>query len=245
MSKIIRSAFIRRREIWLPTIWGWLALLLIGAAMVVLVARSLHPFLAPTQPVGARILVVEGWMEPEGLDQAIVAFRSGRYERIVTTGGPISWPGLHGPSTFAERAAGYLKQHGLAEDAVTAVPVPNTAQDRTYLSAVMVREWAQRTGLALDALDVFSSGTHARRSRLLYRLAFGPSVNVGVYAARSSDYDADAWWRTSTGARDVLDQAIGLLWVKCFFRPPPPGSHEERWAVQPREAGGIVGNYGY
>jgi len=234
---MIRQALVRRREIWLLTIWGWLALLLIGAAVIVLVARNLHSFLAPNEPVGARILVVEGWMNPEGLDQAIVAFRSGGYERVVTTGGLMDWPELHGPATFAERAASYLKQHGLADALVTAVPAPKSAQDRTFLSAVMVREWAKRSGLTLHALDVFSSGTHARRSRLLYRLAFGPNVDVGVFAARFSAYDADAWWRTSTGARDVLDQAIGLLWVKCFFWPPQPSSHEERWAVQPKEAG--------
>jgi len=230
--------FIRRRDIWLPTIWGWLVLLLIGAATIVLVARNLHAFLAPNQPVGARILVVEGWMDPEGLDQAAAAFRSGGYERVITTGEPIErWPGTSGHATYAERAADYLKQHGLENASVTAVPAPLSAQDRTYLSAVMVREWAKRSGIDINVLDVFSSGTHARRSRLLYQLAFGSSVKVGVIAALSSGYDPDAWWLTSTGARDVLDQAIALLWVKCFFRPPPPGSHEERWAVQPRETG--------
>jgi hypothetical protein len=235
---MMRQVLVRRREIWLPTIWGWLALLLIGAATIVLVGRSLHSILAPNEPVGARVLVVEGWMDPEDLDQAVAVFRAGGYERLVTTGGPIErWPRHQGHATFAERAADYLKQHGLADASVTAVPTPESAQDRTFLSAVMVREWAKRSGLTFDALDVFSSGTHARRSRLLYRLAFGPNVEVGVFAARFSDYDADAWWRTSIGARDVLDQAIGLLWVKCFFWPPPPGSHEERWAVQPREAG--------
>jgi hypothetical protein len=206
-------------------------LLLISSATAVLFVLTLYPFLALNQPVGARVLVVEGWMEPEGLDQAIAAFRSGHYERVVTTGGPIDWPRLNGPTTFAERAASYLKQHGLADNIVTDVSAPKTAQDRTYLSAVMVREWAQRTGLAVDALDVFSFGTHARRSRLLYRLAFGPSVRVGVLAARPSEYDADAWWRTSTGTRDVLDQAIGLLWVKCFFRPARPDSDKEHRAI--------------
>jgi len=235
----MRPVFFRRREIWLPTIWGWLALLLVGAATIMLVARSLHSFLALTQPVGARVLVVEGWMDADGLDQAVAAFLSGGYERVLATGGPTDWPELHGYVTYAELAADYLKQHGLAEASVTAVPTPLSAQDRTFLSAVMVREWAKRSGLAFNALDVFSSGTHARRSRLLYRLAFGPNVEVGVFAARSSEYDANAWWRTSTGARDVLDQAIGLLWVKCFFRAPPPGSHEERWAAPPREMGGI------
>lgn len=226
---MIRPVLVRRREIWLPTIWGWLVLLFMSTATIILGARNLYPFLAPNQPVGAPVLVVEGWMDPEGLDQAVAAFHSGGYERVVTTGGPIEWPDLHGNATFAERAAWYLKQHGLADASVTAVPAPYSAQDRTYVSAVMVREWAKRSGLTFDAFDVFSSGTHARRSRQLYQMAFGPNVEVGVVAARSSNYDADRWWRKSNGARDILEQAIGLLWVKCFFWPPPPGSIEERW----------------
>lgn len=234
----MRAPLVRRREIWFPTIWGWLVLLLIAAATIVFVARNLHGFLAPNHAVGARVLVVEGWLNPEGLDQAVSAFRAGAYERVVTTGGPIDWPELRAHATFAERAADYLRRHGLADASVTAVPAPETLEDRTYLSAVMVREWARRSGLAFDALDVFSSGTHARRTRLLYRLAFGPNVEVGVFAARSSDYDANAWWRTSTGARDVLDQAIGLLWVKIFFWPAQSGSHEERWATAPGETRG-------
>jgi len=235
----MRVALVRRRVIWLPTIWGWLMLLLIGAAMIALVTRNLHSFLATNEPVGARVLVVEGWLEPGELDQAVAAFRSGSYERIVTTGGPIyySWGPIQGHATFAERAADYLKKR-LPDASVTAVPTPDTAQHHTYLSGVTVRDWAKRSGITFKRLDVFSSGVHARRSRLLYRLTFGPNVDVGVFAARSaSNYDANAWWRTTTGARMVLDETIRLLWVKCFFWPPAPGSHEERWTVSPREAG--------
>jgi DUF218 domain len=211
----------RRREAWLPTLWGWLALMSIFAVALVLGARNLHEFLAVNQPVGASVLVVEGWLDPDGLDQAFGAFRRGGYQRIVTTGGPIEdWPSTRGYASFAERAADYLEsRHGVPHGLVTSVPVPPSAQDRTYLSAVMVRTWAQRSGLAFDRLDVFSSGTHARRSRLLYRLAFGPSVEVGVYAAQSSDYDADHWWRSVMGVRDVLEQGIGYMWVECCFWP--------------------------
>jgi len=226
----------RRREIWLPTIWGWLALLLVGAAAIVLVARSLYPLLAPQDLVRGRLLVVEGWMNPEGLDQAFATFRAGGYEHVVTTGGRIGWPKPDAHATFAELAADYLRRRGLREVPVTAIPTPDSAQDRTFLSAVMVREWARQTGLTVDALDVVSLGTHARRSHLLYRLAFGPNVAVGVLAARSSEYNADAWWRSSSGTRDVIDQAIALLWVKIFFWPPPAGTHEERWAVPPKRA---------
>jgi hypothetical protein len=221
----MRPVLVRRREIWLPTIWGWLVLLIIGAVTTALIARSVHPFLAANQPVGARVLVVEGWMEYEELDQVVAALRAGRYERVVTTGGPIHpihyWPENHGPVTYAERAADYLKKR-LPDASVTALPAPDSGQDRTFLSAVMVRGWAKRSGLKLDALDVFSSGTHARRSRILYRMAFGPKVKVGVLAATSYDYDVDAWWRTSYGAEEVVRQAIALLWVQCCFWPPSP-----------------------
>jgi len=214
---------LQKREVVVPTLWGWIALLVAGAVAVLFAALNLHAFLAVDQPVGAKLLVVEGWIEPQGLDQAIAAFRSGRYERVVTTGGPIDrWP-PSGHHTYADLAADYLRRHGLADASVTAVPAPGSSVERTYLSAVMVRAWAGRAGLVLEQLDVFSSGTHARRSRLLYRLAFGGKVRIGVYAARSTDYDGREWWRTSVGVRDVLDQAVGLLWVKCFFWPSRPG----------------------
>ena len=218
---MMRPAFLRRREIWLPTLWGWLVLLIAGAAAVVLLARDLYGFLAPNQPVGARILVVEGWMDPEGLDQAVAAFRSRGYERVVTTGGPVEYWARPRPgaATYADIAADYLKQHGLENVPVAAAPAPAADRERTYLSAVAVRDWARRSGLRFDALDVFSWGPHARRTRMLYRLAFGPDVRIGVFAARSSDYAAEAWWRTSIGSREVLEQAAALLWQKCFFWP--------------------------
>ena len=209
---------VQRRELWFPTLWGWGALLFIGVAIVLLLGRNLYSFLAVNDPVRAQVLIVEGWMGPDELDQAIAAYRAGHYERIVTTGGPLySWPRTH--ATYADRAADYLRQEGIPPSSVIAVHAPKSAQERTYLSAVMVREWARQTGLNLPAVDVFSVGTHARRSRLLYRLAFGSDLRVGVLAGTPSDYDPAAWWRTSVGARDVLDQAIGLLWVKLFFWP--------------------------
>ena len=221
---IMRPVLARRREFWLPTIWGWLVLLLMGAATIVFVARNLHSFLAINEPVGARVLVIEGWLRQPQLDEAAAVFRSGRYERILTTGGPIHyWPDSHGPATFAERAADYLKRR-LPDASITAVPAPDLMRNRTFLTAVVVREWAKRSGLNFEALDVFSAGAHARRSRILYRSAFGPKIKVGVFAVKSPDYDADAWWRTSHGAEEVVQQAIALLWVQCCFWPPSPDS---------------------
>jgi hypothetical protein len=216
----------RRRELWLPTLWGWLAIAIIGALVLVLFARNVYAFLAPNEPVGARVLVVEGWMDAEGLDQAIAVIRSGKYATVVTTGGPIEhWLRPQRRVSYAEVAADYLAERlGVQTARITAVPSPEVGRERTYRSAILVREWAKRSGLAVDALDIFSWGPHARRTRMLYRLVFGPQVDIGVYAATSPDYAGDTWWRTSIGAKEVIEQAIGLVWQKCFFWPSTSGS---------------------
>jgi DUF218 domain len=233
-------ALIRRRQIWLPTPWGVLLLCIVVAALAILAARHVGGYLAASDRAvgrdgkGARTLVVEGWLDESDLDEAIATFRRGHYERVVTAGGPIdSWQeGVVWP-TFAERVANYLKRHGLADADVVAVPAPASTQERTFLSAIVVRDWARRLEPPLDALDLFSSGPHARRSRLAYRMAFGAGVEVGVLAAAPRRYDVEHWWRTSEGAKAVLGELLGLAWTNCCFWPGAAGSHEERWAVPP------------
>jgi hypothetical protein len=228
----------RRRHVWLPTLWGTLLLSALAAALATFALRHLGSYLAVDAPAagrdggGARTLVVEGWLDDDALDDAIAVVARGRYERVVTSGGPIeSW--REGPAwpDYAERAADYLRRHGVSRVPVTAAPAPKSAQDRSFLSAVVVRDWLRRQGGGVDAIDLFSAGVHARRSRLVYRLAFGPDVEVGVFAARPRRYPLERWWATSDGAKSVLDEAIGLAWTSCCFWPPAPGSHEERRAV--------------
>ena len=222
---MVRIALFRQRMVLLPTFFGWILLTVIGLVMCVLGLRNIYAFLAQNDPIGARILVVEGWLAPEELDQAIQAFKKGGYERVVTTGGPImGWPELSAHASYAGLAADYFAQHGIPRDMILVVPTPKSARERTFLSAVVLHDSAQQLGIDLDAIDLFSSGAHARRSRLLFQMAFGPDARVGVLAAKPTEYDPDAWWRTSSGTESMILQSIGLAWVKCFFWPGPRGS---------------------
>jgi len=225
-----RKTFFRTRQIWMPTIFGWFFLLIIGLVIGLLVVRNIYPFLAQNEPVGARVLVIEGWLAPEELDQAVQTFKKGGYERVVTTGGPIvGWPELSMHSNYAKMAADYLAQQGIPRNAILIVPTPASAQERTFLSAVVLRDSAHQLGITLDAIDLFSSGAHSRRSRLLFQMALGQKVQVGVLAGRPDNYDPEAWWRSSSGVESIVFQSIALLWVKCCFWPGPPGSQQELW----------------
>lgn len=224
----------KRREIWLPTFWGWGLVLIVIAGATLLAGRLIYPFLAVTDPVNARVLVIEGWMAPDELDQAVNQYRKSRYATVITTGGPVtaSLDRLSFPS-YAGLARDYLISRGLPADIVTAVPAPKSAQDRTYLSAVMVRNWLIQTGGMVEALDLYSAGVHTRRSRALYDMAFGSDMRIGVFAAKPADYDPEAWWTTSAGAKTVLTEFISWGWTAVFFHRPSPGSHAEKWGRLP------------
>ena len=209
-------------------------MLVVGAGILIRADRHANSFLAPNKPSGARLLVVEGWMLSDQLDQTVDRFHDGGYERIITTGGPIeSALNRFGNSSYAELTKDYLVQRGLPGNSVSAVPALASNQDRTFLTAVMVRERLTKSEPAVDALDVLSSGVHSRRSWALYRLAFGSCVRIGILAARPTIYDPDAWWTTSAGAKTVLSEALGWFWTEAFFWPGAPGSHEEKWGYAP------------
>ena len=222
----------RRRSVVLPTLWGWLLILVTLGLLVGFVLRNMAVFLTISEPVGAKYLVIDGWLDKEELDQGLRYFNARDFSQLVIVGGPIT-NDFHGiDESYAERAAGYLLQQGLPQERVVIVNVPFSAQDRTFLSAVMVRGLFQRQGTQIARLDVFTSGVHTRRSRDLYRLAFGENVEIGIIASSSSDFDPQHWWRTSDSGKGVAVELAGWFLVKCCFFPGEPGSHLEKWGIE-------------
>jgi len=232
--RALGARLFRQRVVWLPTVWGALLLLACGAALALTFALHVDGWLAPRELAagadgrGARTLVVEGWLEPSELDQAIETFRRGRYERVVVTGGPVpDWSDTGAWKTFADRAAAYLRSRGLTQVPVAPVPEPAVATDRTFRSAIEVGRWAERSGIRLDAIDVFSSGTHMLRSRMDFQLALGDAVEVGAWAATPEGYDQEHWWTTSAGAKAVLTETVSVAWTVCCFWPQRPRAGSE------------------
>ena len=218
---------VRRREVLLPTPAGWLLLLAVFAIAATLLGRALPDLLTVDEPArgpdgrGAKTLVVEGWLDARDLDQALPAIRSGRYQQVLTTGGPIeSWNDVSEWKTYADRAAAHLAGRDIGLP-INAIAAPPTEQDRTYRSALSVREWARNTRLRLDAIDLYTAGIHSRRSRTVYRLALGPGVEVGVLSAAIPE-EQRHWWTVSRGAKAVLGEALGLAWTTCCFWPATP-----------------------
>jgi hypothetical protein len=214
----LAMGLLRKREVALPTWKGWLLLIAIAFGLGRAFLACSHPFLAVNAPVGGEALVVEGWIPDYALREALYAFRSGRYRILITTGGPVPQGmafSYHG--NYARLAASGLTELGLPADSIAEAPSPAVDKDRTYAEGVAVMEWMKAHGRSFASVDVFSFSTHARRSRLLFSMALGPDVRVGVYAPRDLQYDPARWWRTSNGVRRVLDEWIAWLYAKLLF----------------------------
>lgn len=219
---------LRRRELWLPTAWGWALLLASTAGGSWLGVHTLYDFLAPNESVGRGLLVVEGWVDESGLEKAALLWRAGGYARLVTTGGPVEhYASLLPFATYAEQAAAILRSRGIPDRDIAVVPARASARDRTFTSAVALREWISSNGVDAPALDIVSEGPHGRRTWRLYRMAFGDGVAIGIRSVAPDLYSPTAWWTSSAGTKDVLTEAIAWAWTACFFHPPPLGSYDE------------------
>jgi len=148
-------------------------------------------------------------------------FARGGYDKLYVTGGPLEWGApLSEFKSYAEMGAATLKKIG-AETNVIAVPAPLVRQDRTYTSAIALKQYLEGNNLPHSRLNLISMGPHARRSRLLYEKAFGKETAIGIVALPPRDYDPKRWWRSSSGVRVVLSEIFAYAYVRLFFHPKP------------------------
>lgn len=223
-----------RRESWVLSRSAKILGAIFCLAALLLMFRFAYPFLAVTDRVHGRFLIVEGWIPPETLKDAVAEFNKGGYQMIITSGGVVR-DHLHfdEKTTYANWAASDLRKLGISNDLVQAVPCWNARRDRTYSSALAVKAWLEEHHLPAESFDLVTVGPHARRSRLLYQDAFGSNVKVGVIALASPDYDENHWWRYSEGVRDVIGEGIAYFYAKFLFWPSlenqnSPGEPETR-----------------
>lgn len=216
-----------RRERWGLSWRGWFALILLVVVVGGTWMRCVHPFLAITHRVNTRILVVEGWVDPYVLRAAGAEFQTGHYAKIFTTGGPIVGTGGYSndATTYASQGADDLVKMGFPARYVQRVPCRINGRDRTYSSALALRDYFRTNGVPMGALNVLTEDAHARRTHLLFQEAFGRQTAVGIISVPNPDYDARHWWRNSAGVREVLGESIAWVYAAFVFHPPKPEKH--------------------
>lgn len=211
-----------RKERWHLSWRGWLALLVAIVVINVVYVFNIHSFLAVNAPVQTDVMVVEGWIHDYAIKIAVGEFRNGNYRVVYSTGGPT--PGTGGKyindfQTYASVGAELLIADGLPRDVVQMVPSHEAGRDRTYTSAIVLKQWLDERGLHPSAVNVFTEDAHARRSWILFQKALGPEIKVGIVPIPNPDYEPSHWWRYSEGVRDILGETIAYVYARVFFHP--------------------------
>jgi len=219
-----------RRERWGLSWRGWLTVFVVFSLTVCAFLHCVYPFLAVTHRVNANFLVVEGWINPYAIRAAILEFKTGAYERVFTTGGPVKGNGgyVNAYNTSASVGAELLVQNGLSEKLVQMVPSRVMDRDRTYASAIALRNWFREHNMPVRGINVLTEDVHARRTRLLFHKALGNNIAIGIIAVPNPDYDSGHWSRYSEGVKDVFSEAAAYLYARFLFYPSMLSGNEKR-----------------
>ena len=122
-------------------------------------------FLSLTERQPAEALIVEGWIGVEGFRAAKAEFDRGGYQYIVTTGSLTGKSWTERRWSLVEIAKAELLRIGVPPDKIIAAPAPATESQRTYEAAVMAWRALQAQPFQVKAVNVFTLGARARRSR--------------------------------------------------------------------------------
>jgi hypothetical protein len=182
---------------------------------------AVDDFLAITAPVHANVLVVEGWIwESAAMKEAAEEFNSGRYDVVITVGTlPRRQEGEALVENVAAHAADQLRKLGVNDQAIQILTVPNIERHRTYTSALAVKRWLFNSHIHVVGINVFTLGTHARKSLVLFKRAFGEQVPVGVIAGTEDSYNPERWWLSVRRIYTVLRKTIGYLYAEWWPLP--------------------------
>jgi hypothetical protein len=216
---MLKPVFFKRYTIWFPAPLTWAIIAVSLLAAIGVYVTHIQSFLCATEPTRGEILVVEGWVPDYVLVRAKQEFQTHPYRLLITTGGPLeSGAFLSEYRTLAFRAAASFIKMGIADSLILPTPAAFHIKDRTYASAIALRDTLLSRHIAWKSMDIVSLGTHSRRSRMLFARALGKEYKTGVISIPDKAYDSRHWWRYSDGIRNSIDETLGLLYILFFFQ---------------------------
>jgi len=217
----MKFKIISKREKYSLTFLGKLLILTIVIILIYIGIRNIYPFLSTTNTVNTDVLVVEGWLPDFALKQAVEEYNSGNYKTLIVTGMPIiKGSFLTKFKTYAEVSALTMKKFGVDAKEIIKTPTPlSVFRDRTYASAIEVKNYITETNSPITSFNIFSMACHARRSRMLFEEAFPDYFNIGIIASKDITYNSEQWWTSSKGVRTLISEVVSYFYAWLFFNP--------------------------
>lgn len=218
-KRTVLAGIFVRRECWTLSFFGKLLTLIAAVLAFIICLKGLYPFLAYSDRMPSRVLVVDGWLPTYLLQQAAAEYSRGKYDRMLTVQQTEPYTSVELEKSRDNYVVEILVRHGVPRESIAPILYPNTDRDRTYHSALAIKEWIHNNDMTLTSFNIVTVGPHARRSRLIYKRVFEKRFQIGVLGLTDPAYDAVHWWRSSEGVREVLFEGFAYLYVRLVPSP--------------------------
>lgn len=191
-----------------------LSLIVLGAILIIGL-RNLDYFLNLTRPITSETMIMEGWVPDYMKKEICQHYWRGQYKRLIVTGGPIMQGFfLSEYRTYANLGAATMIALGIDPHEVVAVSAPLVDSYRTAAAASSLKAYMLNLGIA--SCNIYTLGSHARRSYFIFRQVLGPDIAVGIIAMPDDRYRSDRWWSTSIGFRMVIAEALAYFYMRLI-----------------------------
>jgi len=207
----MRIHLFKKRLVPFPTVAGCVLLAMLAGIPIAWCGWYGEDFFSVTERQPAEVLVVEGWIGIEGIRAAKTEFEQGKYKYIVTSGGPTNNRWERQQWNYATEAYELLIKLGVPPDCAIEAAAPRAGNHRTFEAASVVRQTLDQRGLHPESINLFTFGTHARRSRLVFAKALHSPVKVGVVSWIPPHFLDGPWWRSSERSIDLLKESVGYI----------------------------------
>lgn len=118
--------------------------------------------------------------------------------------------------SVAALAARELISHGISESQIIIVPASEKASNRTFNSALAVRNWFDSSRIKPAPVNIFTENIHARRTHLLYSKALGlKKEEIGIISM--TDSTGDARQNNKISNKNIISELAGYLYYRYLF----------------------------
>lgn len=132
--------------------------------------------------------------------------------QAVEGNGPMVGTGTLLITDHATKSRNELVALGIPEEQIMIAPGGGNGMHRTRQNANGLKRAIDREGLTGRAMNLFTTGIHARRSRMLYEQALGQEM--GVVVAKDPRVSPFWWWLSPKNWWRVLKELAGCLYYQ-------------------------------
>jgi hypothetical protein len=120
-------------------------------------------------------------------------------------------------SSFAEMAKKELVGVGIADDKILAAQARDSHSQRTHAAAAAAWQTLRESGESPQNVNLFTFGSHARRSRLVFARTAPAAAQTGVISWCPPDYQDEHWWQSSERGEDLIKESVALTFEFLNF----------------------------